>query len=101
MKLVRDNIPFIIEQSGITCEYHVANYDEYKVHLYKKMREELDEFINTPCYEEAADMWEVFLSICELHKISISRVKLSADDKRKKRGGFKDRIILETVNESR
>ena len=101
MKLVRDDIPRIIEESGKTCEYHVANYDEYKARLYEKMREELDEFINTPCYEEAADMWEVFLSICELHELNMLRVESAAKDKRKERGGFKDRIILETVNESR
>jgi predicted house-cleaning noncanonical NTP pyrophosphatase (MazG superfamily) len=101
VKLVRDEIPLIIEKSGKTCEYHFADYDEYKTRLYEKMREELDEFINTPCYEEAADMWEVFLSICELHELNMLRVEFAAKDKRKERGGFKDRIILETVNESR
>ena len=46
-------------------------------------------------------MWEVFLSICELHELNMLRVESAAKDKRKERGGFKDRIILETVNESR
>ena len=101
MKLVRDNIPKIIEDSGKSCKYHFADYDEYKARLYEKMREELDEFINTPCYEEAADMWEVFFSICELHEIKMPRLKLAVENKRKERGGFKDRIILESVNESR
>ena len=101
MKLVRDFIPLIIEKDGRACVYHVANYDEYKARLYEKMREELDEFVNTPCYEEAADMWEVFLSICELHEIKMRRLKLAMENKRKERGGFKDRIILESVNESR
>jgi len=101
MKLVRDKIPDIIEEDGKECKYHVANYDEYKSRLYEKMREELDEFINTPCYEEAADMYEVFSSICALHGMSMAQVKYSAIVKCKERGGFNDRIVLEEVNESR
>jgi predicted house-cleaning noncanonical NTP pyrophosphatase (MazG superfamily) len=98
VKLVRDNIPFIIEQSGKTCEYHVANYGEYKARLYEKMREELDEFIEAPSYEEAADMWEVFAAICELHQLDLNHVKSTALEKGRKRGAFKDRIVLEKVN---
>jgi predicted house-cleaning noncanonical NTP pyrophosphatase (MazG superfamily) len=101
MKLVRDNIPDIIEKDGKTCEYHIANHDEYKARLYKKMREELDEFIDTPCYEEAADIWEVFIAICHVHELSMIRVELAAEEKRYKRGKFDDRIILEKVDETR
>jgi len=101
VKLVRDKIPEIIRASGSNCKIHIANYDEYKTRLYEKLREELDEFINTPCYEEAADMYEVMTSIFELHEMSIVRVELAALDKRKERGGFEKRIILESVNESR
>ena len=106
MKLVRDFIPRIIEENGKTCEYHVAGYDEYKAHLYEKMREELEEFINTPCIEEAADMYEVLRAICKLHDLEMVYVEVEAADKRlgrhhhrQRRGGFKDRIILEKVNE--
>ena len=99
-KLVRDKIPYIINEDGKTCEYHIAGYDEYKARLYEKLREELDEFINTPCYEEAADMYEVLSSIFELHEMSMVRVELATLDKRKERGGFADRIILEKINES-
>ena len=101
MKLVRDKIPDIIEEDGKECKYHVANYDEYKSRLYEKMREELDEFISTPCYEEAADMYEVFSSICAVHDMNMVQVEVTAIDKRNKRGGFIDRIVLEEVNESR
>ena len=105
MKLVRDFIPRIIEENGKTCEYHVASYDENKVRLYEKMREELEEFINTPCIEEAADMYEVLRAICKLHGLEMVYVEVEAADKRlgrtghSPRGGFKDRIILEKVNE--
>ena len=101
MKLVRDLIPQIIEENGKSCEYHIANYDEYKTRLYEKMREELDEFINTPCEEEAADMYEVLCAICRLHRLNMWNVKQYAADKLIGRGGFAERIILEKVDESR
>ena len=97
-KLVRDKIPEIIQDDGKQCVYHVASYDEYKARLYEKLREELDEFIDTPSYEEAADMYEVLSSIFELHELNMVRVEVAAVDKRKSRGGFKKRIVLDKIN---
>jgi len=101
VKLVRDKIPKIIKDSGKSCVYHVAAPVEYEARLYEKLREELDEFIEAPSYEEAADMWEVFRAICEMHSLSLLTVESVAREKEKKRGAFEDRIILEVVNESR
>jgi len=98
VKLVRDKIPDIIKENGKECKYHVADCDEYKARLYEKMREELDEFIDTPCYEEAADMYEVFLSICTLHDMNIETVAWWASAKKLQRGGFIDKIVLEEVS---
>jgi len=39
-KLVRDNIPSIIENDGCKCVTKVLNEKEYKVELYKKLQEE-------------------------------------------------------------
>jgi predicted house-cleaning noncanonical NTP pyrophosphatase (MazG superfamily) len=100
MKLVRDKIPQIIEESGKSCEYHIADDDEYKTRLYEKMCEEIAEFIETPCYEEAADIYEVFSSICAAHGMNIEGVAQRASVKKLQRGGFIDRIVLEAVNES-
>jgi predicted house-cleaning noncanonical NTP pyrophosphatase (MazG superfamily) len=97
MKLVRDKIPSIIEEHGKTYKYHTANYDEYKTRLYEKMTEELNEFINTPCYDEAADIYEVFSAICDLHELNLIRVATTAMYKRSTHGGFDDKIILEEV----
>ena len=104
MKLVRDMIPRIIEDAGKTCKYHIAGPDEYKSFLYEKMREELEEFIATPCVEEAADMYEVLRAICKLHGLEMVFVEIEAADKRlgrhgyAQRGGFQDRIVLEEVD---
>jgi predicted house-cleaning noncanonical NTP pyrophosphatase (MazG superfamily) len=99
MKLVRDLIPRIIEESGRTCSYHVSSGDEYEMWLFEKMKEELQEFIDNPCYEEAADIFEVFRSLCDLHNLEIDGVESAAMDKREQRGGFSGRIILEKVNQ--
>jgi len=101
VKLVRDGIPKIIEDGGKTCVYHIAGLDEYQDFLCKKMQEELEEFIENPSYEEAADIFEVLRALCTLHHFSMEGVESVAVDKREKRGAFYDRIILEKVNETR
>jgi predicted house-cleaning noncanonical NTP pyrophosphatase (MazG superfamily) len=97
MKLVRDLIPQIIEQSGKDCDYHEADYFELESSLYAKMLEELNEFIEEPSIEEAADMYEVLLAICWLHKISLEEVREAAQKKKMQRGGFAKGFILEKV----
>ena len=97
MKLVRDLIPQIIEKSGKTCTYHEADYFELESRLYSKMMEELNEFIEEPSIEEAADMYEVLRSICWLHKLSLEEVIDAASKKRSLRGGFTRGFILEEV----
>ena len=101
MKLVRDFIPRIIKENGKSCKYHIAKNEEYKQCLFEKMREELNEFIETPSIEEAGDMYEVFISILQFHEINFVDVISVAHDKKTKRGGFDNKIILEVVNESR
>jgi len=98
MKLVRDKIPQIIEKSGKSCKYHIANHDEYKARLYEKMREELDEFIDTPCDEEAADIYEVLRAMCALHALSMEVVANVAMEKRATNGSFYNGIILDSVD---
>ena len=99
MKLVRDLIPRIIEESGRSCSYHVSSRNKYEMWLFEKMKEEMQEFIDNPCYEEAADIFEVFLSLCNLHGLDIDGVESVAEDKRAQRGGFSSRIILDSVDE--
>jgi predicted house-cleaning noncanonical NTP pyrophosphatase (MazG superfamily) len=100
MKLVRDKIPDIIKEDGKHCKYHVANDSEYKARLYEKMREELDEFVDTPCEEEAADMYEVLCAIFSIHDLNMWNIVNAASEKKLKRGAFSHRIVLEAVSET-
>jgi len=102
MKLVRDGIPELIEESGKTCKFRTAHgLDEHIVFLRAKMAEETSEFFADPCYEEAADMVEVIKSLCYLHKLEWEVVLGVAVDKEERRGGFLGGIILESVNEKK
>ena len=97
-KLVRDNIPEIIQSSGRSCQWHRADIPEYSVRLHDKMCEELTEFMEDPGVEEAADMYEVFLSLLSNWDIDFCDVVFRANDKKKERGGFRERIVLDVIS---
>jgi len=91
-KLVRDKIPDILDKKGISYEKRIANEEEYKVELIKKLMEEADEFSKTPTEEELADVIEVVMALRKLPEYSnVEEVRIN---KRDKRGGFEDKIIL-------
>jgi predicted house-cleaning noncanonical NTP pyrophosphatase (MazG superfamily) len=58
-KLVRDKVPEIIKKSGKTCKTRQLSDREYRHCLNEKLREEVDEFLESPCIEEIADIIEV------------------------------------------
>ena len=98
MKLVRDYIPEIIEADGRWClTRKVHGPDEHMVMLREKILEEAQEFIENPCYEEAADMLEVVRAFCHLAKLEFSKVEEVAQKKKGERGSFSRGIILEKV----
>jgi len=94
VKLVRDKIPNIIKESGRKPDYYSAPAPERIQRLFDKMREELDEFIENPCLEEAADIYEVFLTLCTAHELSFREVLVVASAKREERGGFDNGVVL-------
>jgi len=98
--MVRDNMPEIIEKSGTWCICKsVNNKAEHMMWLEEKMKEEVLEFIENPCYEEAADIFEVLRCFVSLSGFHMDEVICTADDKRSKRGGFDRGIILESIGE--
>jgi predicted house-cleaning noncanonical NTP pyrophosphatase (MazG superfamily) len=93
-KLVRDKIPEILKQKGEVPVIRIANAKEYNEKLKEKLREEVEEFLESENVEELADILEVIDAICKLKKISKNKLKLLQKKKRKERGGFEKRIIL-------
>ncbi|SCW83441.1 Predicted house-cleaning noncanonical NTP pyrophosphatase, all-alpha NTP-PPase (MazG) superfamily [Paenibacillus tianmuensis] len=99
-KLVRDKIPQIIEASGKQAEIRVLDSAEYIKMLNSKLQEELDEFIEAGEAEkitELADLVEVIYTILEHKGISIEEFERVRQEKKEKRGGFGERLLLVKV----
>jgi predicted house-cleaning noncanonical NTP pyrophosphatase (MazG superfamily) len=97
-KLVRDYIPAIIEESGNTCTSRsVESVDEHYRLLKLKAIEEIDEFIENPSYEEAADMVEVIKTFCHLNGLEWDAVLGAAVHKQETHGSFGFGTILQHV----
>ncbi len=97
-KLVRDKIPKIIEADNCIPITHIANNKEYWEELKEKLHEEVNEFCEDENKEELADVLEVIYAISDFKKFDRKEVNKICCEKRKKRGAFKKRIILESCN---
>ncbi len=92
-KLVRDNIPEILDAKGVAYESRVASPEEFKVELIKKLGEETEEFSQNSSVEELADVLEVIESLKTLPEYGeVEKIRLQ---KRGERGGFEKRIIAQ------
>lgn len=98
-KLVRDKIPQIIRQSGRTCQIRTLSTAEYITALDAKLQEELNEFLADGSTEELADLLEVMMAAAEARGHTFAEVEAIRQDKAEKRGGFRERIWLESVTE--
>lgn len=95
-KLVRDKIPEIIKASNRTPKCKILDENkEYLRYLIEKLQEEVLEFTENPCVEELADVKEV---IDTLSRIEGFEDVISVQEmKKKERGGFAERILLEEI----
>lgn len=100
-KLVRDNIPAIIKKNGEDPVTRILSEDEYKQALADKLKEEAEEVAEEADREsvrqELADVLEVVDALADIWDIDQKAMKEYQQDKRQKRGGFKDRVYLEDV----
>lgn len=91
-KLVRDNIPGVLDKKGVSYEKRIASPEEYKQELIKKLREELEEFEQAGDIEELADVLEVIEALKQLPEYQdVENIRIQ---KKEERGGFEGRIIL-------
>ena len=94
-KLVRDKIPGIIRKSGKNPIVRIANEEEYRKALRKKLLEEAREFEESGNIEEIADILEVIHAILKTEKVGFDEIEKIKAKKSHERGSFKKRIILE------
>ena len=103
-KLVRDNIPAIIEKNGGTCVTRELTDKEYETALAEKLQEEVKELLEAytakersilNCAEEMADVMEVLYAMgktCAVSKKDVEHVK---SQKASEKGTFSKKIFLE------
>lgn len=93
-KLVRDNIPKIIEDSGNHCEVEIVDDNTALEYLYKKLQEEVDELLSDKNLEEIADVIEVLFAIGKKYGYDENDILNKRVEKKSKSGGFEKNIIL-------
>ena len=96
-KLIRDRIPEIIEKSGKEYQIHTVDRDTTIEYLIKKFDEELTEFKEAYSKVELADVLELIHGLAYQLEYDMEEIEKIRLDKRKKRGGFENRIILDHV----
>lgn len=101
-KLVRDNIPNIIESKGETPVTRILDDATYKSELEKKLYEEYQEVLEASGdarVEELADMLEIIRALAILEGKTLQDIIDIADNKNIKRGAFEEKNFLEKVIE--
>ncbi len=101
-KLVRDNIPGIIQNDGKECKTRILDDHEYEVELRKKLIEEATELFEAKNIEEKiyelADIYEIIEYVLMVNNIDKRNVDIMRIKKNMKNGGFENKTYLEQVN---
>lgn len=99
-KLIRDRIPYLIQ--GKKFSMRTASEDEIVHYVAAKIEEELKEFFENPCIEEAADLAEIidklFLSTIGF-KMNDNEFRKARAAKKNERGAFNENLILIEVDD--
>lgn len=99
-KLVRDNIPKLIKESGRNCTSRIMDEDEYLDALVNKIVEEIEEYRLSGNEEEIADIYEVLDCLIELKGYEPMHIDYLQLIKREARGSYKDRVLLIDVDDN-
>ena len=110
-KLVRDNIPAIIEKNGETCVTRTLSDKEYEDALMNKLQEEVAELLEAytakersalDCAEEMADVMEVLYAMgktCAISKREVEQVR--SQKAAAEKGTFSKKMFLVSTEEER
>ena len=109
-KLVRDNIPAILEKNGEACVTRTLSGKEYEDALVEKLQEEVAELLETytakersalDCADEMADVMEVLYAMgkpCAVSKRDVEQVR---SQKAAEKGTFSKKTFLVSTGEER
>lgn len=109
-KLVRNNIPAIIEKSGETCVTRKLTDKEYETALTEKLHEEVNELLEAytakernvlDCAEEMADVMEVMYAMGKTCAVSKRDIEQTRSQKAAEKGTFSKKIFLVSTEKER
>ncbi len=98
-KLVRDRIPAVVEAAGKTPVTDRIPPKKMQEALDRKLREEVEEYLESHSAEEMADILEVLRGIAFHAGIDWNEIEEERRRKKEKRGGFEEGIRLIEVRE--
>jgi predicted house-cleaning noncanonical NTP pyrophosphatase (MazG superfamily) len=101
-KLIRDQIPEIIERAGKKYSIEIMDDEEYRKYLIKKLLEEAQEAEKAEegsLAKEIADIYEVLDAVIDIHDFDKEEILNLQNKRRLERGGFKKKMKLLWVEE--
>ena len=98
-KLVRDNIPTIVEAAGKIAVTDIIPPENMQATLDRKLQEEVKEYLESHSVEEMADILEVLHGIAFHSGIDWNQIEAERLRKSEERGGFEKGIRLIEVRE--
>ncbi len=106
-KLIRDNLPKLLEAKGKECKVKELDLEEYAEKLGEKLEEEFSKFMleyKAENDEQAiltlADMMEVIFGIVDFIGVDLGDFEKIRLKKLEKDGGYKKRLLLEQITNS-
>lgn len=98
-KLARNNIHENLALRGATAVTRTLSDQEYKQALFKKLQEEVTEFLEEPIAEELADIQEVINALIPIIASSPEEFEKVRAEKFNFRGGYDKKIFLQEIHE--
>ena len=96
-KLVRDNIPDIIETNGQSAKMVILDDEKFTAALEKKLKEETREYLQSKELMELADILEVVEALAKNQGSSFDEVLELKKQKQEKNGAFDKKVFLISV----
>jgi predicted house-cleaning noncanonical NTP pyrophosphatase (MazG superfamily) len=92
--LVRDKIPEIIREKGETAITRIASEEEYIRELRKKLRQEVEGFLQSRNIDDLVDVIELVYALSSAMGVPPKELERFRAQKAEERGGFEEGIIL-------
>lgn len=101
-KLVRDNVPEIMEKEGKKCVVKILDDAEYKQTLLRKIVEEAAEMRESngdlqELIKEVGDVQEVLESIVKAFGLDAAEIERVKNERKTARGSFEKKVFLESA----